>query len=869
MTAWRPQFTTSTIVSVVLILFVFNSCELFKKTSTKKSDPINAINLDTVNVTSKDTAPPLIYRASATKLTDIIHTKLEVKFDWTKQYMYGQAIITAKPYFYSESKVMLDARGMEINKVSLLQKNGVKNNLQYKYEDNIISIELDKEYTRKDTFRLFIDYVSKPNEIKTGGSNAIKSDKGLYFINPDGKEPDKPQQIWTQGETQSNCVWFPTIDRSNEKMTDEIAITVDKKYTTLSNGELEFQKENADGTRTDYWKMELPHSAYLMMMAVGEFSIIKDTWHEKEVSYYVEKEFAPYAKNIFGNTPEMIEFFSNKLGVPFAWNKYSQIVVRDYVSGAMENTTATLHGEFLQQTDRERIDGDNEDVISHELFHQWFGDLVTCESWSNLSLNESFATYGEYLWKEYKYGRMDADQHLFEDLETYLNEAEKEPKNLIRFYYKTQEDMFDGHSYQKGGLVLHMLRKYVGDDAYFASLKLYLETNKFQNAEIADLRMAFEKVTGEDLNWFFNQWYLAKGHPDLIITHDYNENLKKYIITIEQKQDLKFFPLFKLPMDVDIYSNGTKERKRITMTKQKEDFEFDVFVRPDLVNVDAEKNIVCTKQEFGKPVKDWIYQLNNASLYKDKYEALVELVRNEKDSLVAEALYNMLNNKYWYLRYVTLPAMDMQIKANREKIKNKLMDMARTDDKSMVRAEAITFLADTAHFKDQRQFKELYKNALKEQSYLVLGEALYAIAKIDSTTAMAEAAKMESEKNKNIESIILNIYSAFGNDNNSDYFLKMEPEFDGYWRISFYSWYGSFLMRCKDDESINKALPVFEKAADDKDADAYTKYFAKRALLDLTDKYTTKEKTEKDPSKLTRIQEQRKKVDAVLEKFKK
>src|SRR5204862_4890964 len=204
---------------------------------------------------------------------------------------------------------------------------------------------------------------AKPDEVPNKGSAAIKEAKGLYFINPRGEDQDNPTQIWTQGETEANSVWLPTIDKPNQKMTDEIAMTVPDKYVTLSNGLLTGQKKNADGTRTDTWKMDLPHAPYLFFMGVGEYSIIKDSYKGKEVAYYVEKEYAPVARGIFGHTPEMIKFYSDKLGVDYAWPKYDQIVGRDYVSGAMENTTTTLHGEFAYQNARELKDGNTwEDV---------------------------------------------------------------------------------------------------------------------------------------------------------------------------------------------------------------------------------------------------------------------------------------------------------------------------------------------------------------------------------------------------------------------------------------------------------------------------------------------------------------------------
>jgi len=340
--------------------------------------------------TTKEKEWKKIYRAAQTKINDLVHTKLDVTFDYAKAWMYGKAWITLHPHFYATDSLNLDVKGMDIKEVSIV-KAGKKIPLKYSYDSMNLRITLDKTYKSNENYTVYINYVSKPNERKTTGSAAILNSKGLYFINPKGEEKDKPTQIWTQGETESNSAWVPTIDKPNQKTTDEISMTVPAKYVTLSNGLLVSQKKNNDSTRTDTWKMDLPHAPYLMFMGVGEYAVIKDSYKGKEVSYYVEKEYAPLARKIFGLTPEMIAFYSKITGVDYPWQKYAQIVGRDYVSGAMENTTATLHGEFAQQDARQLVDGNFwEFGISHELFHQWFGDLVTCESWSNITLNESF-----------------------------------------------------------------------------------------------------------------------------------------------------------------------------------------------------------------------------------------------------------------------------------------------------------------------------------------------------------------------------------------------------------------------------------------------------------------------------------------------
>jgi len=258
---------------------------------------------------SEDTSWKHIYRAEATKINDLVDTKLDVKFDYSKSYMYGKEWLTVHPHFYPTDSLTLDAKGMNINEVSLYT-NSKKTPLKYTYDSMFLRITLNKTYKANENYTVYIDYVSKPDEWREGGSAAITGAKGLYFINPRGEEKDKPTEIWTQGETEHNSVWMPTIDKPNQKTTEQISMTVPDKYVTLSNGLLISQKKNADGTRTDTWKMNLPHSPYLFFMGVGDYAIVKDSYKGKDVAYYVEKQYAPVARGIFGHTPEMIKFYS-------------------------------------------------------------------------------------------------------------------------------------------------------------------------------------------------------------------------------------------------------------------------------------------------------------------------------------------------------------------------------------------------------------------------------------------------------------------------------------------------------------------------------------------------------------------------------
>ena len=325
----------------------------------------------------EDTSWKKNYRSFATKENDLVHTKLVANFDYTQSQLNGEVWLQLRPHFYATAQLILDAKGMDIHQVSIV-KNETKNTLKYNYDGKVINIDLDKTYTANETYTIYIKYTAKPNEYKAKGSEAITDAKGLYFINPLGKEKNKPTQIWTQGETEGTSVWIPIIDKPNQKSTQTFRLKVPAKFVSLSNGLLTSQVKNSDGTRTDTWEMKQPHAPYLFFIGMGDYAVVKDSYKGKEVSYYVEKEYEKVARKIFGETPAMMDFFSKQLGVEYPWAKYAQMTARDYVSGAMENTTATLHQESAQQDARELVDGNGwESTIAHELFHHWFGNLVS------------------------------------------------------------------------------------------------------------------------------------------------------------------------------------------------------------------------------------------------------------------------------------------------------------------------------------------------------------------------------------------------------------------------------------------------------------------------------------------------------------
>ena len=734
---------------------------------------------------SKDEGWKKNYRAFATKTNDLVHTKLKAKFDYEKAQLNGNVWITLKPHFYATNIVELDAKGMDINAVELV-KTGAKNiALGYTYNDNLnLKINLDREYKANETYTIYIDYTAKPNDFASKGSAAIKDAKGLYFINPKGEEKDKPTQIWTQGETEATSVWVPTIDRPNQKTTQEFYLTVPSKYVTLSNGKLVSQTPNADKTRTDYWKMDLPHAPYLFFIGVGDFAIVKDSYKGKEVNYYVEKEYEKVAKRIFGNTPEMMKFYSEKVtGVEYPWNKYSQIVGRDYVSGAMENTTATLHQESTQQNARELQDGIGwESTIAHELFHQWFGDYVTAESWSNLTVNESFADYSQYLWAEYKYGPDAAGEENDNEMKAYMG-SNSNKKDLVRFFYADKEDMFDLVSYQKGGRILNMLRNYVGDSAFFKSLNKYLTDNKFGNGSAHKLRLAFEAVTGKDLNWFFNQWYFNSGHPKLSITSEYDAANKKVNVMVKQTQDST--KIFKLPVAIDIYVGTEKVRHQTWIENRFDTLRFESAVAPDLVKFDGDNVLLAEKKEK-KTMQQFIVQYHQAGKFLDRKEALDFASKNKSEKGAMQLLTDALKDRYENLRIKAITALE-DTTVDAATIKT-IEGIAINDKKKTVRAEAIDFLGQ---LKDKK-YISLFTTAVRDSSYSVAGAALGALSDIDEVAALKLLPELKKDMRGRLKTAVEKAEILTKTDADFDTMYKkydgggLMEKFNGFGNFSFY-----------------------------------------------------------------------------------
>ncbi|MDR0802118.1 M1 family metallopeptidase [Fluviicola sp.] len=813
-----------------LVALVLVACQPKKSGAEHAASQSNDASSGTTTVIkdSKEDRPK-VYHASRTILTDLINTKLEVSFDWDKSWLIGKETLQAKPHYHPSDKLILDAKGMEIKSISIAGKT-----CTFDYKDDVLTVTLDKTYARDEQFTVVIDYIAKPDEREAGGSNAITSDKGLYFINPRGEEVNKMPQIWTQGETESNSVWFPTIDSPNSKSKQETYITVQDKYVTLSNGKLISSTKNADGTRTDYWKQELPHAPYLFMIGVGEFKVIKD-WYthpdgtKMEVNYYVEPQWEKDAKAIFGETPAMIGFFSQLLGVEYQWDKYSQIVVRDYVSGAMENTGAVVFGEFAYKTQRELLDENDNSTIAHELFHHWFGDLVTCESWSNLTVNESFANYSQFLWDEHRYGLDEAEFQALQEAAGYFASADQGGyHNLVWFDYKSREDMFDGHSYNKGGRILHMLRKYVGEDAFFRGLKNYLQQNQFKTAEFHNLRLALEETSGEDLNWFFNQWYLGKGHPILDVSYAANAAENTVSVTVNQKQKADF-GLFRIPVDVTVYDDRGATTARYWFNDESTTVSIPTQGAVKNVIFDAEAALLC-KMEEKKDASWYVYQWNNSRHYIHRKYALQKtpVSSPEASRIVMEAL----NDPFWDIRSAAIEKIGKMNSDAKTTATARLKQMASNDSVSAVRVSAITTLAGLLSAPELEQLcTEILQ---KDQSYSVISAALIQLSKVNNKTALEFCKKLESEPSGKMQTGVAMIYAKYGDADQITYYENLFKSniISGFDRLGALNSLRFFASR-QEPKIQKQALPIFQ--SEYKTGGMYTQMFMPQYIGYLKD----------------------------------
>jgi aminopeptidase N len=734
------------IYSILLLIIVF-SINVFSKPPKEKRKK-NKVELEEIVI--KPVNEFSDYQASRTRNFDLLHTKIEIEPVVNQKVAKGKATLTLTPYFYPQQTLMLDAKYMKINNVFLKQQQ--LTHLSYTYDSLVLKIDLGNTYHQNDTITIEIDYIAQPYSI---GQEVVDADgRGMYFINVDNKNPYKPFHIWTQGEIEASSFWFPTIDAPNERCTQEIFVTLDTAYISLSNGLL-MSSETKGGKRTDYWKQDIPHASYLFFLAFGDYKKYHTTWNNIDVDYYTFKKYFDDVNGVFGNTPEMLSYFSDLLGVKYPWDKLAQIIAYDYTAGAMENSSAILYFDRLLANRQDLIDDNFDWIIAHEMFHHWFGNLVTAESWANLTLNESFADYSEYLWAAHKYGKDDADAYGERSLGAYLSQFPIKNDALVHYFYKVPKDNFDAIRYSKGGRILHMLRNYVGDDAFFKALNVYLIKNQYNSAEVSDFREVVEAITGEDLNWFFNQWYFSKGHPKLDIKYTYYPENQNIEIKIKQTQNKNDAPIFKLPSYVDIYYKDTVRRERIVLIDKESTFYFASKEKPLFVNFDPEGVLLAEITE-NLSDEEQVLKFEKTTAYKHRYNVLHSVADKIKDSKTIQNLFlKAIQHPDWNTQRLALSLIGNQIEVlDKNTVEAVLKDMIFNHKKPIIRKMAL----ETLNMNDKNAGFEMAKYMIeKDSSIQCLAAALGIIQKKNYNLAYQNALKFLDTENPLMLSTVGNI----------------------------------------------------------------------------------------------------------------
>jgi aminopeptidase N len=517
------------------------------------------------------------------------HIFLDLALDIPNQSFQGTCTITLSPIRNGVNQLVLDAVNLNIESVQV-----DKTPQTFNYDGEQLHVRLETPTEAGKEIKLAIAYgVEKPQ-------------RGLYFVGPDKHYPNKPTQVWTQGEDEDSRFWFPCFDYPGQLATSEIRVKVPKAFIAISNGELIATEEEGD-SKIYHWLQQQVHPTYLMTLAVGDFAEIRDEWNSIPVTYYVEKGYEEDARRSMGKTPRMIEFFSEKFGYPYPFPKYAQVCVDDFIFGGMENTSTTLLTDRCLLDERAAIDNDRtESLVAHELAHQWFGDLVVIKHWSHAWIKEGLASYSEVFWTEHEYGQDDAAYYLLGEARSYLAEdSSRYRRPIVTHVYREAIELYDRHLYEKGACVYHMIRTELGDDLFWKAIHTFVRENAHNTVETVDLLRAIEKASGRNLLFLFDQYVFRGGHPDYKVAYSWDNDSQLAKVTVTQTQakegsngsNSELFDL-KIPIAFGFADSDGKAPELKTFTvrvhEREQSFYFPLEQKPQFISFDRGNNYLKT-----------------------------------------------------------------------------------------------------------------------------------------------------------------------------------------------------------------------------------------------------------------------------------
>ena len=710
---------------------------------------------------------------------DVRHIKLDLSFDWEREQAIGAATITFSPLTTDFRRVELDAANMTFSSVSLASGTPLKFEADAAKEK--LRINLDRAYRPMDVITVVINYHT--NGVAPEPGLLGQFGRGLTFIKPTQDDPTRPLQIWSQGEAETNHFWFPCYDHPNDFATTEMIATVKKPFMAISNGKLLETKNNRDNTRTFHWKMEQPHASYLVSIVVGEYAPVETSYQGIPVITYVYPNELEEGKITAARLGEMVKFFSEKTGLKYPYAKYAQTVARDF-GGGMENITATTQTDNMIHDARTELDQTQDGLQSHELAHQWFGDYVTCRTWADIWLNESFATYFQAMWDEHHLGR---DDFLYLDVKAnqdayYQAWSQGVRRPIVTSNYRDPDAVFDTYAYPRGGAVLHMLRHALGEDQWWRSINHYLRKYANQPVQTEQFRIAIEETTGQPMDRFFEEWLYKMGHPIFRVTKDYNPSARTMTLTIkqEQKPDPAYgYPqatLFRTPVDVEIGTpSSTRVERRMIESKEEQTWTFAVDAEPVLVNFDYGSTLIKELQ-FDKPTDELVYQLTRDEDVMGRMWALGQLSRRMKDKTTVETEKRRIetvlaaalsNDRFWGMRVEAAIALNGAPPGSATRT---ALLAAVKDKDARVRARAVTSLAAS----NDASLADVYLQALNDQSYATIRAAALALGAIKSPTAYDQLTKLLDTPSwrNNIRASALGGLAALGDRRSLDVALR-------------------------------------------------------------------------------------------------
>jgi aminopeptidase N len=643
------------------------------------------------------------------------NVRVSLRFDLEKRKVIGEVTHTLTTLRDGLTQLDFDCADITI---LAAQVNGME--APFELRDNKLRVNLAKPAKSGETFEVSLRYEGQPTT-------------GLYFIMPDKDDPGRAKEIWTQGEAEDTHHYIPIYDYPNDRATTEMILTVPGDWLTVSNGRLIGVQDSPNGEKTWTWRQSLPISTYLISFVAGEFKEKQDTWRNIPVAYYVPRGMEDTIDSTFGHTKQMLDFFSERFGVPYPWEKYSQTAVDDFVASGMENVSATtlatrdmIHAQLAGEK-AEAADG----LISHEMAHQWFGDLVTCKDWTNTWLNEGFATLGASLWEEHSYGADAAAYRYWRDRNTWMPSRELFPIPIVTREIDDSVE-YVGNVYDKSGWVLQMLREELGDEVFFGAIKHYLEANRLQNVVTADLVKAIEESSGRNVDRFFDQWIYGAGAPRFSVKSTYDLSEKKISLEVKQTQKLEgHVGLFRVPINVAVTTASGEKLFPIEVSKAEEFFSFPVDGPPLMVLFDKGDKILKSL-EFHKTPEEWIRQLQTAADVPDRADAAVELGNIRDNEAVVIALGEAAgHDKFWGVRNEALRSLG-RINSDASR---KMVIAALPSEQPWVRQVAVEQLGHFANDEDVvKRLRSIYR---EDKSFSVRGVALQSLAQ-DKASGAAE-----------------------------------------------------------------------------------------------------------------------------------